>query len=69
MLDKDPAELYGVEPRRLREQVKRNIERFPRNFMFRLTPGETESMVSQIATPSKQQLGGALPYALQNMGH
>jgi len=68
MLDKDLAELYGVQPIRLREQVKRNIERFPSNFMFRLTQKETETMVSQFAIPSKQQLGGALPYAFTEHG-
>ena len=41
MLDKDLAELYGVKPIRLREQVKRNLDRFPLNFMFQLTPLET----------------------------
>ena len=53
MLDKDLAELFGVIPRRLREQVKRNIERFPKNFMFQLTEAELEIVVSQNATPSK----------------
>ena len=62
MIDRDLAELYGVEARRLREQVKRNIGRFPQNFMFQLTEEETENMVSQNATPSKQHLGGHLPY-------
>ena len=37
MLDRDLAELYGVTPRRLREQVKRNLKRFPAHFMFQLT--------------------------------
>ena len=37
MLDRDLAELYGVETKRLNEQVKRNIERFPKDFMFHLT--------------------------------
>lgn len=63
MLDKDLAELYDVKPIRLREQVKRNPERFPLNFMFQLTPEEALNMVSQNAIPSKQQLGGTLPYA------
>jgi hypothetical protein len=40
MLDRDLAELYGVQAIRLREQVKRNIDRFPPNFMFRLTAKE-----------------------------
>ena len=52
MIDRDLAELYGVETRRLNEQVKRNIERFPENFMFQLTREEVEeySSRSQIAT-------------------
>jgi len=54
MLDRDLAELYGVKAIRLREQVKRNAERFPDNFMFQLSEEETKSMVSQNAIPSKQ---------------
>ncbi len=50
MLDRDLAALYGVETRRLNEQVKRNVERFPEDFMFRLTKGEWEILKSQIAT-------------------
>ena len=49
MLDFDLAEMYGVETRRLNEQVKRNIERFPEDFMFQLTIGEHEILKSQIA--------------------
>ena len=68
MLDRDLAELYGVEPRRLREQVKRNIERFPSKFMFQLKGKEVDDMVSQNGIPSKQYLGGALPYAFTEHG-
>jgi ORF6N domain. len=68
MLDRDLAELYGVKAIRLREQVKRNQERFPENFMFQLTEKEVENMVSQNAIPSKQHLGGALPYAFTEHG-
>ncbi len=68
MLDRDLAELYGVKAIRLREQVKRNIERFPKHFMFWLTAKEVEIMVSQNAIPSKQHLGGALPYAFTEHG-
>ena len=68
MLDRDLASIYGVAPTRLREQVKRNKERFPPNFMFRLTDRETAKMVSQNAIPSKQQLGGFLPYAFTEHG-
>jgi len=52
MLDFDLAELYGVETKRLNEQVKRNIDRFPSDFMFRLTKKEWSFMRSQIATSS-----------------
>lgn len=62
MLDKDLAIFYGVKPIRLREQVKRNIKRFPADFMFQLTKEEAELMVSQNAIPSKQSLGGSMPY-------
>ena len=52
MLDSDLAELYGVETRRLNEQVKRNIDRFPKDFMFQLTQEEFTNLKSQIATSS-----------------
>lgn len=52
MLDRDLAELYGVETRRLNEQVKRNIERFPEDFMFQLTPNEFDNLKSQFETSS-----------------
>ncbi len=62
MLDSDLAELFDVKAIRLREQVKRNTDKFPVHFMFRLTSEEVEIMVSQNAIPSKQHLGGSLPY-------
>jgi phage regulator Rha-like protein len=68
MLDRDLAELYGVKSIRLREQVKRNINRFPKNFMFQLSEKEAEEMVSQNAIPSKQHLGGSLPYVFSEHG-
>ena len=52
MLDEDLALLYGVESKRLNEQVKRNIERFPEKFRFQLTENEYENLRSQIATSS-----------------
>lgn len=52
MMDKDLAELYGVETKRINEQVKRNIERFPEEFCFQLTKEEVESLRSQIVTLS-----------------
>lgn len=68
ILDKDLATLYDVEPIRLREQVKRNIKRFPIDFMFQLNEKETEVMVSQNAIPSKKYLGGHLPYVFTEHG-
>lgn len=68
MLDKDLAVLYGVQAIRLREQVKRNIERFPSNFMFQLTEKEVEEMVSHFAIPSKSHFGGSLPYVFTEHG-
>jgi hypothetical protein len=50
LLDEDLAELYEVETKRLNEAVKRNIERFPADFMFQLTPEEFENLRSQFAT-------------------
>ena len=62
MLDFDLAAMYGVETRRLNEQVKRNIERFPEDFMFQLTKGEFEILKSQIATSNttENQADGVL---------
>src|SRR5665647_3396788 len=62
MLDRDLAELYGVKPIRLREQVKRNIDRFPKDFMFQISEDETDFLLSQNAIPSRKHLGGTLPY-------
>ena len=52
MLDQNLAVLYGVETKRLKEQVKRNIERFPEDFMFELSKKEYENLRSQFATSS-----------------
>ena len=52
MLDEDLAALYGVETRRLNEQVKRNASRFPGDFMFRLSEKEFDNLMSQNATSS-----------------
>jgi len=68
MLDKDLAELYGVETRALKQAVKRNINRFPIDFMFELTEEEINSMVSQNVIPSKKYLGGAKPYVFTEQG-
>ena len=68
MLDRDLAELYMVKATRLREQVKRNISRFPIRFMFQLKEKEIKTMVSQNAIPSQQHLGGYRPYAFTEHG-
>ncbi len=67
LIDRDLAELYQVETRRLNEAVKRNIKRFPSDFMFQLTKGEFESLMSQFATSSR---GGTrkLPFAFTEQG-
>ena len=68
MLDKDLAIFYGVKPIRLREQVKRNPNRFPEDFVFQLNESEVDFMVSQNAIPSKQSLGGNLPFVFTEQG-
>ena len=50
MLDRDLAEIYGVETKRLKEAVRRNIQRFPDDFMFQLTPNDSDSLRTQIAS-------------------
>lgn len=68
MLDKDLAVLYAAKPIRLREQVKRNINRFPEDFMFQLDEKEIDFMVSQNAIPSRKYLGGYRPYVFTEQG-
>jgi hypothetical protein len=67
MIDRDLADLYQVDTRRLNEQVKRNIKRFPEDFMFQLTQKEFENLISQIATSS---WGGIrkMPYVFTEHG-
>ena len=68
MLDRDLAELYGIGIKRLNEQVKRNIKRFPEDFMFQLTYQEVTVLRSQIATTSKiSNFLIIFPMPLQNM--
>ena len=68
MLDFDLAKRYEVETRALKQAVKRNIERFPSDFMFVLTEQEVDMMVSQFVIPPKKRLGGALPFAFTQEG-
>ena len=69
MLDRDLAKLYQVETRRINEQVKRNIERFPEDFMFQLTKEELEIWKSQNATSNSIKMGlRKLPLAFTEQG-
>ena len=70
MLDRDLAELYGVETRRLKEAVRRNIDRFPEDFMFELTLSEFESLRTQIATlkGGRGQHSKYMPFAFTEQG-
>lgn len=68
MLDFDLAEMYGTETKRLKESVKRNIKRFPSDFMFELTKDEFESLRSQIATSNKRGGTRYMPYAFTEPG-
>jgi hypothetical protein len=66
MLDRDLATLYGVKTIALRQQVKRNPDRFPKDFMFRLSKTETALLLSQNVIGSR--LGGSLPLAFTEQG-
>ncbi|MBQ9427821.1 MAG: ORF6N domain-containing protein [Paludibacteraceae bacterium] len=66
MLDRDLARLYGVETNRLNEQVKRNIERFPEDFMFQLTKEEFKCLRSQIATSNVKTIDLTSQIAISN---
>jgi hypothetical protein len=68
MLDRDLAEMYGVETRVLNQAVKRNVSRFPDDFMLQLTKDESEWLVSQNVIPHKKYLGGSLPNAFTENG-
>ena len=68
MLDRDLAELYGVEPKRLNEQVKRNIERFPKKFRFQLTEVEKNELVANCDRFHMLKHSTSLPYAFTEQG-
>jgi hypothetical protein len=68
MLDTDLAKLYDLETRVLKQAVRRNLDRFPKDFMFELTGEEIDHMVSQGVIPSKQIFGGAKPFAFTEQG-
>ena len=69
MLDRDLAELYGVETRVLNQAVKRNLNRFPEDFMFQLNQAEMENWKSQIVISNKDKMGlRKAPYAFTENG-
>lgn len=68
MLDRDLAIFYQVETRALKQAVKRNMDKFPIDFMFELTDDEIDLMVSQNVIPSRQQLGGGIPMLFTEQG-
>ena len=68
MLSTDLAELYEVAPRVLVQAVKRNIQRFPQDFMFQLTRQEHANLKSQIVTSSWGGARRATPYAFTEQG-
>ena len=68
MLDRDLPQLYGMQPFRLREQVRRNVERFSKSFMFQQTAKELCEVVSQFAIPSHTYTGGSVPRAFTEHG-
>ena len=63
MLDRDLAELYSVEVKQLKRQVKRNQDRFPADFMFELSKGEYDALRSQFGTLKRGEHSKYLPYA------
>lgn len=68
LLDFDLAELYATETRIVKQAVRRNLNRFPLDFMFELTEEEVNDLVSQSVIPSKRKLGGATPFAFTEQG-
>lgn len=68
MIDRDLAEMYGVETRRLKEQVRRNINRFPQSFMFELTKEEHITLRSQFATLKRGQHSKYPPFVFTEHG-
>ena len=68
ILDLHLAQMYEVETRVLKQQVRRNRDRFPEDFMFELTNKEIETMVSHFVIPNRKVLGGARPMAFTEQG-
>ena len=68
MLDRDLAELYGVETKVLKQAIRRNIKRFPDDFMFELTKEENQSLRSQNVTLKEVTIQSIYPLPSQNKG-
>ena len=68
LLDRDLAGLYGVETKVLKQAVRRNIDRFPQDFMFELTKNEYQALRSQIATLKRGQHSKYAPFAFTEHG-
>lgn len=68
MLDMELAKIYEVETRVLKQAVRRNIERFPPDFMFELSEPEMQNLVSQNVIPTINHFGGAMPFAFTEQG-
>ena len=68
MLDMDLATIYEVETRVLKQAVRRNLDRFPEDFMFELTIEEMNNLVSQFVIPTLNHFGGAKPFAFTEQG-
>ena len=68
MLDRDLAELYHVETKQLKRQVKRNLTRFPKDFMFELSHQENDALRCQIGTLKRGEHSKYLPYAFTELG-
>ena len=69
MMDRDLADLYGVDTRTLNQAIKRNIKRFPDDFMFQMTPDELKKWKSQIVISNSEKMGiRKLPYVFTEQG-
>src|SRR5437868_14959671 len=68
LVDADLARIYGVTTKRLNEQVKRNIDRFPQDFAFRLTAGEKQEVVANCHHLTRLKFAKALPWVFTEHG-
>ena len=68
MLDMDLAKIYQVETRALKQAVRRNLDRFPEDFLFQLTETEMQNLVSQNVIPHIKYFGGSAPFAFTEQG-